>query len=297
MTKEQLWEQLKDLPYGSMRQNDVEAIFKVVDAYYKDVEVVDYIWCNWKKPIIDIVSLFIGKDYCLRHYFEGLEKLDYPKDRINLIWHDTSHILKFTEKLSKWITDNGNKYRSVNLIQCRDPHFHFEEENQTGDTLYIITEAYNHALNYCKSDYFLAFEDDMIPPPDGLNKLLDIVKGDVKGACGVNLYRPSIPGFNQTPILWNFEKKETFPGEGIEAEFDAVKIDNLGTGIEFIGSGHLGFTLLNGDWLRENKFKLKIGKVVGCDINLGNRMRLQNYKYAIDWSIKCKHYDIDGNYV
>ena len=268
----------------------------VVDAYYKDVEVFNYIWCNWKYPVIDIVSLFIGREHCLKQFLEGLENLDYPKDRINLIWHDTSHIKFFSNKLNKWLAENKNKYKSVTYIECNDKHYHFEESEAYG-AMNAITKAYNHCRDYCSGDYFLALEDDTVSPSDGLKRLIKITQGDVKGSCGNNHYRPSISLFKNQPIIWDFKNLETFPGEGIEKGWEARIRFTDGQGVEIIGSGHLGFTLIEGNWLKTHPFKYKIDKISGCDTLLGYQMMLEGFKYAIDWDLRLKHYDIDGNYV
>jgi len=274
----------------------------VVDSWFEDVQSTNNIWYKWiggkvADSTVDIVSLFIGREYCLPQFLEGLKSLDYPKSLISLIWHDTSNNREFQNKLLSWIEDNKHDYANVTYLDCRDPHFHFEE-NETENAMKYITEAYNHCLDYSKSDYFFALEDDVVGPVDGLKRLLGIVRGDVKGACAVNLYRPSIKFFNSTPILWDFDIKETFPGEGIEMTSRAVmKNERKFTGIENIGSGHLGFTLIDGNWVRKNRFKLNIDGVAGCDTNVGLGMAKQNFKYSVDWSIKCKHYDIDGGYV
>jgi hypothetical protein len=272
-----------------------------IDSWFGGKHSVDnLIWYKWLEPMIDVVSLFIGRMYCIDIFFKGLEELDYPKKRMNLIWHDTSHIKKFTHRLTDWLQQHGHEYNSTMIIDCPDPHFHFEESGDAPPkAMWQITQAYNHCRNFCKSKYFLALEDDTVPPADGLRRLVSILETDklVKGCCGLNIYRPSIDAFKRIPILWTIKEQRTFPQENIENGYIAVIIEKFGKGIEYIGSGHLGFTLLDGDWVRLNEFIYRLDKIGGCDTNIGHLFLKQGFKYVVDWDCKCKHYDIDGSYV
>lgn len=284
-----------------------QEVRKIVDGMFDNVRKDNNIWIKWigdmeKYPTIDVVSLFIGRHYSVNQFIEGLENLDYPKLRMRLVWHDTSHDPKFSKILLDWIEKNRSQYLNINYIECSDPHYHFEETGiypgNTENAMKTIKDGYNHALQFCTSDYMFALEDDVVGPSDGLKKLVDITKGDIKASCGVTLYRPSIGIFKSTPILWDIRVEETFPGEGIEVTARATMInERKESGIEIIGSGHLGFTLIDGDWIRENKFHVVVNGIAGCDTNIGLMLNKQGFKYAVDWSVKCKHYDIDGTFV
>lgn len=281
---------------------DYPDVRTTVDAWFDgklDSPPNTSIWYKWVEPMVDVVSLFIGRGYCLDKFLDGLARLDYPKSRMNLIWHDTSHIAHFGMKLQAWLKEYGHLYNSCMYIQCQDPHYHFEESGDNPPkAMWQITEAYNHCRAYLKGDYMLALEDDIVAPPDGLRRLLQVVQGETKGACSLNIYRPSIERFQRQPIVWWFENKETFPGEDIERQWGArLWGEKFGTGIEHVGSGHLGFTLLDGDWLRQNKFEYSVDGIGGCDTLLGYRMMQQGFKYAIDWDLKTRHYDLDGSFV
>ena len=250
-------------------------------------------------PEVSIVSLFIGRAYCLKQFLEGLEGLDYPKDKIHLVWHDTSHIKGFQKKLGDWLNAHGRGYASTTYIICENPHYHFEEKQY--EALEAITEAYNHCRNVFRGDYFFALEDDVVSPPEALKKLLESMKNpDVKAAAGVTVYRPSSHETPNQPVAWNFAKIEVFPGEGIETGYECRLIEKLPTHkkVEFVGSAHLGCTLINGEFVRNNPFLARMdGAAYGCDVVVGYKICKQGYKYALDWGLRCKHYDIDGNFV
>lgn len=250
--------------------------------------------------MIDIVTLFIGRTYCIEKYLDALAILDYPKNELNLIWHDTSHNPAFSKRLTLWLKEHGDNYNSTKHILCDEPHYHFEDKGESmPKATQQIVEAYNHCREFLTGEYMLAFEDDTIPPADGLTKLIHLVKENVKAACGWNMYRPSSFGKKGQPILWNFVREETFPNESIKEMCTSACLwdKEIGTGVEMIGSGHLGFTLIDGDWVRKNPFEFLTGAIGGCDTIVGLRMMQQGYQYAVDWSLKCKHYDIDGTYI
>lgn len=288
-------------------QPDLPEVKPAVDEFYEGhtVGVNKWVWSVWKdpkaKPVIfepelSMVSLFIGRDYSIDKYFQSIQELDYPKKKIHLIWHDTSHDEAFEKKLENWIIYHEREYASTQLIKCGDPHYHFEEFMwQAYDK---ITDAYNHTRHYLKGDYMFCHEDDILAPPNSLRKLLQILYNDpnVKAASSKNMFRPSTKVGNR-PIAWNFKGAEVFPGESIR-EYTKESLafsSDRNSGVEYIGSAHLGCTLLDGEWVRQNAFyTANKSSAMGCDAMIGMSMQEQGFRYAIDWGLKTTHVDVGG---
>lgn len=250
--------------------------------------------------MISLVTLFIGRFHCLKEYFKGLEDLDYDKKKIHLIWHDTSHIPFFTEKLQEWLAEHGEKYASVTFLECDKPHYHFEEKNGGHKALVTISQAYNHCVKYLKGDYFFSLEDDVVCPPNALRKLLvSLEDKTIVGAAGRMIARPSSLWQPGKVIAWRFDKVEVFPGENIEFRYVEKVIDYLkDDGKELVGATHLGCTLIRAGFVRNNPFKpTDDGLSTGPDVIMGYKAIKEGLAWVLDWSIKCKHFDVDGEWV
>jgi hypothetical protein len=230
---------------------------------------------------------------------EGLERLDYPKDRIHLVWHDTSHIEAFGKKLEEWLKRHNDQYASMAYTSCDKPHYHFEEKQY--EALDAITEGYNHCREMFRGDYFFTLEDDIVAQENALKRLLFLNEEDkdVKASAGLVFYRPSSYGRSNQPVAWNFEQVEVFPDEGKETATECrLAVLPSHKNIGYVGSAHLGCTLIDGDFVRRNPFCTQVdGTAGGCDVVVGYKIYKEGYKYALDWGLKCKHYDIDGNFV
>jgi hypothetical protein len=281
--------------YGRRDYPDVK---NVVDGMFDDIKNIGGIWYKYLEPEISVLSLFIGRMYSLDKYFESLDKIDYPKKRIHLIWHDTSHIPLCEKSLNRQLAKIAPKYASVKLIVCPDKHYHFEEKEW--GALDAITNAYNHCLDYALGDYALAFEDDIWADSDLLKRLIDTFKDPKVRVAAPKIYpRPSVLYPEGNVIAWNFKKVEIFPGEGIEFSHEIVRIkDDEKNEIIDVGATHLGFTLIDMKWLKEVKFSSGYkGIQSGCDVVLGYTANVQGYKVMLDKGRKLRHYDIDGSYV
>ncbi len=246
--------------------------------------------------MITLVSLFIGRMYAIDEYLEGLLNLDYDKKQIHLIWHTATKLKLLEQKLGDWLKEHGKEYASITFLQCSDPHYHFEEKDIRG--FEMVAKAYNHCMEFYREGHFFAWEDDMVNPSDSLNKLLLHIKDDIVLAAGRVFFRPSV-NFNEgNPIIWGMKEKEVFPGECIEkSNYVEILKYYKEWGVDVVGATHLGCTLIAENFIKNYTFKSQRGSLTGPDIILGEDIREMKKKSIVDWSIHCKHKDIDNKYV
>ena len=170
-----------------------------------------------------------------------------------------------------------------------------------------VGQAYSTAIEnilahpeLSKWKYVLTLEEDNIPPPDGLLKLLETIQNGDYGAVG-SLYwtkgevgkpmcygRPGEFPLNFIPFL-----PEQLPGDGI------VRCNGLG----------MGFTLFKLDMFRDAKLQKPFFQTVQRyepgvgisaytqDLKFFEKANALGYRFACDTRVKVGHYDISNDYV
>lgn len=249
--------------------------------------------------MITIVSLFTEREYCLEKWFEGLENLDYDKKQLKLVWVNNGQTPSFRKKLEEYLEKNGGKYHSYMLLNNNE---YMRFENEKLDAIKVhehIGKNYNECRQYLEGEYFLSYEDDIVPPADGLKRLIKIFEDDkdVYLATGKCVYRPSVKYFPGHVIAWDFNVSEWLP----RCKFPEMTVGvrncdkTQGEGIEIMGGTHFGFTLLKTEFVKNYEFKVQIGSLRnGFDLIVGYEISKMGKKCVWDWDLKLKHYDIDG---
>ncbi len=201
-------------------------------------------------------------EYALEEYAEAVKNLTYKNYDILLV--DNSKDDSYLRKLN-----------SLNLPAVKDS-WHEESRERIISSRNILRRKVLDE-NY---DYLLSLEQDVIPPKDIIEKLLQYKKRVVTG-----IYFNSIitkKGVELAPVVWskvNMEKEERF----------FLRPDQLNKGLLKIAVSGLGCILIHRSVLEKIKFKYDKKYPSFDDIFFGLDCKDNNIGIYADTNLVCKH--------
>jgi len=113
-------------------------------------------------PIITIGMLTKNRAWCIRKVLGAIEKLEYLKKKIKLVFVDDHSTDGTFETLAEWRAKINNWYYDIILIQ--------ERTN--------IPQARNICIKHMEGKYLLFWDSDVIPPKDLLKQMVDIMESN-----------------------------------------------------------------------------------------------------------------------
>lgn len=123
-------------------------------------------------PLISVGMPVKDRRWCIERVVDSIYNIDYPKNRIRLIFVDSSTDGTY-EFLKKWASEHGKEYDSV-IIEKVPPEG--------------IPKARNACLKHFKGDFFLSMDSDVIAKPDSVRKLLEYFKDPRVGISGIQYW-------------------------------------------------------------------------------------------------------------
>ena len=210
------------------------------------------------------------KEYCLKEYIEALKKLDYANFDILLV--DNSENEGYFNKLKKEDipverVEYGEKVRE-RIVRARN----------------FIVERMIEG-NY---DYFFSLEQDIIPPLDVIQRLLDCDKEIISGVYFKEFeYKVENTEINKKTILpMAFIDYDIKEGLIKQLTYDDVVGDRL---IKISTCG-LGCILIHKNvFLKDIKFRYEEGKKPFDDVWFCRDVKKAGFDIYLDTSIKCRH--------
>ncbi len=145
-----------------------------------------------------------SKDYALKQYAEGIKKLDYKNFDVLIV--DNSEDDDYSEKI-----------RKHGFVVLKGP--------STGSTRERIVESRNiirRRFLEGKYDYFLSLEQDVVPPPDIIKKLIER-NVQIISALYMNVFRNNFGRLERRPLAYVVPSEE---------EFEVLKTDKVYEGTE-----------------------------------------------------------------
>ncbi len=201
-------------------------------------------------------------EYALQEYAEAVKNLTYKNYDILLV--DNSKDNSYLEKL-----------KMINLPAIKGT-WHEEARERIVLSRNILREKVLEE-NY---DYFLSLEQDVIPPKDILERLLQYKKRVVTGIY-FN-YINTKKGIEIAPVAWsriNMEKEERY----------FLKPDDLNKGLLKIAMSGLGCILIHKSVLEKIKFRYEKNYPSFDDIFFGLDCMKNKTSFYTDTSLICKH--------
>lgn len=230
---------------------------------------------------------FIGKDYCLEDYIEGLRSSTH-KD-LEFIWIDNSLDKKFRKKLDKYA-----KEFKATIYDCDFPHFKRTPKNQE-----VKRRAVARMMNFLNSKRpkgkdMLLLEDDHKVFPETFTRLETLANmGEEIGAVTAVMYtRNEMSSNNVNHGNWEFTP--TIPGEP-EMMVKQRAVAEKEYGIEQIGYSGTGCIYYKAEFLDNytfNNSEVSIGQDMNATYHISQIMKK---KLLVDWSQKIPHYDFYNN--
>ena len=227
-------------------------------------------------PTITIVLTVSRSDF-LTEVLSGLELLDCDASYTNLLCIVDGDTSLYT-KVRNLVQDTKFNTRLTIQYPDRKPIKRFD---------YIarrkrITAIHNFAKEQVGiADYVLLTEDDTIIPPNTLKTLYRAISMEpgIAYAEGVEVGRWGIPYVG----VWRFD--DIYEPQSVRS----LKFG--GNGIEYIDAGGFYCSLIRADLYKLHEFECY--ESLGPDISMGLRLRQQGWQCVVDWSLVCKHLNLD----
>lgn len=117
---------------------------------------------RFKESLITIGTPVKNRACCIREVLRAIENLEYPREKIKLVFVDDYSTDGTFEILKEWKNRTEKSYYDVVLIQ-----------GQTN-----IPQARNLCINNMDGDFILFWDSDVIPPKDLLKQIVDVLESN-----------------------------------------------------------------------------------------------------------------------
>lgn len=239
----------------------------------------EYIKSLWESRTFSILTLMAGRENYLDNFAQWIEKAILPPN-ISIFIVDNSNNINFSRKLQNIIPNNrfcDINYHFNNTIynpelqkRYYDPYMHSH-----------VANIYNEIFQFIKSDFILTFEDDIIPPLDGIKQLHDHIVSPTKiGAIGASYI---LSQKNKDIITASLNKTNW--------KFN-IHTNQLNKGVKDVGFIGGGFTLWSNFAVQKClPLYIEYGKdfLHGWDYNLCKDIRMNGYEIKLDTNLQCDH--------
>ncbi|MBU4502759.1 MAG: hypothetical protein KKA79_09260 [Nanoarchaeota archaeon] len=209
------------------------------------------------------------KEYCLDKYVKGVKRLTYKNFDFLLVDNSEDDVY-------------FNKLKKTGLNVIKGPWFDgamdriIESRNMLRQK--VLDEGY---------DYFFSLEQDVITPPDVIERMIGHKKKLVTGVYFANNSMPD-GSIALIPLVYKLVDKANLSMAPInEQEFESNKF------IEVVSAG-LGCVMIHRDILKDIKFRYE--NKVFDDRFFFKDCYDKKFKVFCDTSIKCKHYILNRPY-
>ena len=235
---------------------------------------------------MDNITLFIatsGRRFALDAVLKAIELLDYPKDRIRVVFSDSSASDEFFVLLKDWL--GKQDYASGLIVRYMQKTILKNAELTDNFTkMRNITRMYEETKKYIETDLVFYVEDDIEIPPDTLTKLLPLMDDpEVVMATGRVMTRFAPTGKdNWSQVLTWDEEKRTW-----------VCTPKKDEGVEQVSGSTWGCTLGKVDIIKQTSLYNYDEPDWGQDAIFARAMR-DKKKIMVDWSIHTRHCNWDG---
>ncbi|MBM3199757.1 hypothetical protein FJZ53_02380 [Candidatus Woesearchaeota archaeon] len=209
------------------------------------------------------------KEYCLDKYAEGIKALTYKNFDVLLV--DNSKDNTYFEKIKK-----------TGLPVIKGPWFEGAMDRIITSRNILRQKALDKGY-----DYFFSLEQDVVTPPDVLERM---IKHKKKIVTGVYFAHNTMPDGSAPliPLVYKMVDEKTLAMAPInEEEFNSNKL------IEVVSAG-LGCVLIHRDILKEVTFRYE-NKVFDDRFFFIDCYR-KGFKVFCDTSVKCKHFILNRPY-
>ncbi len=254
----------------------------------------DEVLTSWSRMIdpVDLITVAIpwsGRLHLMDEVLAAIAGQTYPAEHLHLLFYDNSGSPECSGRLRRWLLEHEG-YASQSYF--RDPRRAVEElsaaeladapldpeglgRRQHGRALNDRVGAlWNRIGRLARTDLIWCLEDDVIPPADALERLLE---GMGPSIDAVTAHYPSrvVPGCS---VAWRYGDMET----GFVTHLPR------GRGLESIGGCGFGCTLVRSEVFRAGPAR-SAGEAVGYDCNIWLDLGRRGGTVLVDWDLACEH--------
>ena len=247
-----------------------------------------------------LFTAFCGRLWQVERYFNWLSSIPH-KEKLNVIFYDNSGDCYVKQLITDWLQTSEFKswtYHNDPIPACKETS---PGEFASGDTAIRLqrvdaihrkmVDIYNWAAQNVTTDLLWIVEDDIIPPTDALDKLMDALRPDVGAVCAAVHSR-----FHDGLIAW-LRGYWVSGDPPINLETQAAVLKTLPD--EFFPVGQVGgcCTLL-----RTHAFKrvalrcytLPDRGGIGWDSAMCHDLARLGFKIMLHTGVQCQHWNKDA---
>ncbi|WP_169977586.1 glycosyltransferase family 2 protein [Tautonia rosea] len=249
---------------------------------------------EWRRTIdpTNLVTLAIpwsGREHLIDAMLDAVARQSYPASQLHLLFYDNSGSEAVGKRLRRWLLEQdgyaGHSYHrdprpavaGLSASELADAPLDEGEQGRRRHGRAVnhrVGAIWNRIGQLARTDLVWCLEDDVIPPPDALDRLLDRMGPMVDGVTA-NYRSRVVPGCS---VAWRYTNLETG---------DLVHLEG-GTGLESIGGTGLGCALVRREVFRAGPARSG-GEAVGYDCNLWLDVARRGGTVLIDWDLRCEH--------
>ena len=159
------------------------------------------------QPTITIAAPIRNREWILHHYLKALEKIDYPKNKIELFFMLNDSNDSSVDILRQFRKESKNKYKRIR-VETYNRNIPEDNRDFKIRNNYVYTHLSilkNYVMTKVRTDKLLFIDSDILVQPDIINKLLksdkDIISGLIWNGYIVNPDKPySFPNIMKLDI-------------------------------------------------------------------------------------------------
>lgn len=241
-------------------------------------------WCHTvdKQDLVTIAVPFCGRHQVLSRFVDAIERQSFPLGYLHFLAYDNSGCPSFGRRLKQWLATAGfASYTYVSDPTRADPN---QGNTQTADGDRLThADAVNHrcAANWARisrmvhTDLVWCLEDDVIPPPECLTRLL-------------RAFRPEV---DAVAALYAGRHSDWVAREFTSLDPLAIRDFHPAGGVEPAGAVGMGCVVVRQQVLQSTPMR-SAGEGAGhrwFDWNFWADVSRQGYRVKIDGDVVCEH--------
>ncbi len=230
-----------------------------------------FLYAGLAQECVTLCLALSGRKEIWPRTVEFLERQTWPPAQIVLELLDTSQDAEFGQCVTSWASQSPFARVSYAARQVGPPRLADQDRREQSTKLAVrqaMAEIYNHFASVVNTEYVWFLEDDVIPPADVCERLLQGFGKDV-----VSVAAPYRSRYHEGYCAW------------ID---DVAHVSQPGQGLQSIGGNGFGCTLVRGSVLQQTVFTAQ-GHPADFDIAFYSRLRQTGWEARVRWDCECEH--------
>lgn len=227
--------------------------------------VTHYEFAELRRQQVTIVSPLSGRAWAWERYRDWLDRQTWPRALCSLLFVDSGP----TPGVREWMSSCGYPDVRYQTFEPGRPGLaDLPRAANAGAVRLAVSRIYNRVARAVETPFAFILEDDVIPPPDVIDRLMHGITKRTAAVTGA--YRSRyVPGH----VAWKDPGRHLSDGEGVE---------------EVAGCG-FGCLLIRRAALAGETFAQLPGEHPDYDVAFFLRLRAAGWQVKIDWGTRAEH--------